>query len=78
MSRTASSSGSAFVSRFDVGQTSSAICALAQVGHQRLVLSGEDPVPDPLRAQRVDDVADLGDAVIAALLADVDRHPETG
>jgi hypothetical protein len=24
---------------------------------------GEDPVPDPLRAQRVDDVADLGDAV---------------
>jgi hypothetical protein len=29
-------------------------------------------------AHRGDDLADLGDPALAALLADVDRHPEAG
>jgi hypothetical protein len=35
-------------------------------------------VPDPFGAQGRDDLADLGDPVLAALLADVDRDPEPG
>ena len=35
-------------------------------------------MPDPLGAERLDHLADLGDAVLAALLADVDRHAEPG
>ena len=33
---------------------------------------------DPVGPQGADDVADLGDPVLAALLADVDRHAEAG
>ena len=33
---------------------------------------------DPVGPQRLDDLADLLDAVLAALLADVDRHAEAG
>jgi hypothetical protein len=35
-------------------------------------------VADPVRPERGDDLADLGDPVVAALLADVDRDPEPG
>jgi hypothetical protein len=45
---------------------------LAELGHQLLVLRGEDPVPDPVGTQGRDDLADLGDPVLAALLAGVD------
>ena len=38
----------------------------------------EDAVADPVGPQRLDHLADLGDAVLAALLADVDRHAEAG
>src|SRR4029453_2644136 len=51
---------------------------LADLPHQLLVPGGEDPVPDPVGAQGGDDLADLGDPVGAALLADVDRHSEAG
>jgi hypothetical protein len=48
------------------------------VRHQLRVSGGEDAVADPVGAQGGDDLADLGDPVLAALLADVDRHPEAG
>jgi hypothetical protein len=35
-------------------------------------------VPDPVAAQGRDDLGDLGDPVLAALLADVDRDPDPG
>ena len=35
-------------------------------------------MPDPVGPQRADDLADLGDSVLAALLADVNRHAEAG
>jgi hypothetical protein len=35
-------------------------------------------VSDPVGAQGGDDLADLGDPVLAAFLADVDRHAEPG
>jgi hypothetical protein len=51
---------------------------LADLRHQLLVPDSEDPVPDPVGAQGGDDLADLGDPVLAAFLADVDRQPEAG
>src|SRR5581483_10079245 len=45
--------------------------------HQRRVASGEDAVPEAVRAQRIDDLADLLDAHVATLLADVNRDAET-
>jgi hypothetical protein len=78
VSRRASSSASAFVSRLEVGQISSTIPASLICPIQPPVAGGEDLVPDPVGAQGGDDLTDLGDSVLAALLADVDRHPEAG
>ena len=78
VSRTASSSGSAFVSRLDVGQISSTMSALSQCRHQLGVAGGEDAVADAVGPQRLDDLADLVASDVAALLADVDRHTEAG
>ena len=78
VSRTASSSASALVSRFEVGQISRTIPRSRSCCHQLRVLGGEDAVADPVGAQGLDDLADLGDPVLAALLADVDRHAEAG
>ena len=50
---------------------------LAQEPHQLGVAGGQDPVADPLGTQALDDLADLLGAGLA-LLADVDRDPETG
>ena len=44
--------------------------------HQLRVARREDAVAEPVRAKRLDHLADLLDAVLAALLADVDRHAE--
>ena len=76
MSRTASSSGSAFVSRFDVGQISSTISCSRNAAIS--VASPAARMPCPIRSgsQRLDHVADLLAADLAALLADVDRHAE--
>ena len=51
---------------------------LAQRGHQLRLAGREDAVADPVGPQRLDHLADLLDAVLAALLADVDRHAEAG
>ena len=50
---------------------------LAQEPHQLGVPRGEDAVADPVRAQVLDDLAELLAAGLA-LLADVDRDPEPG
>ncbi len=42
---------------------------LAQELERVVVLRGEDPVPDPVGAEVLDDLDDLGDAALAALLA---------
>ena len=49
---------------------------LAQRGHQLRLASGEDPVADPVGAERLDHLAELGGCVLLALLADMDRDPE--
>src|SRR6476646_4914430 len=51
---------------------------VAELSHQIRLARGEDPVADAVRPERLDDLADLLDAVLAALLADVDRHAEAG
>src|SRR4029450_11089746 len=50
----------------------------ADLPHQLLVPGGEDPVSDPVGAQGGGALADLADPVLAAFLADVDRHAEPG
>src|SRR5207302_5747350 len=50
--------------------------ALAQLLHQLVVAGREDSVPDPVRTQELEHLADLGAAHLASLLADVDRHAE--
>ena len=47
---------------------------LAELVHQLGILRGEDPVADPVGPQCRDDLADLRDPELAALLADVNRH----
>src|SRR5439155_25407969 len=49
---------------------------VAQPRHQLGVARGEDAVPDPIRMERLDDLCDLLEPVLAALLADVDGHAE--
>ena len=78
MSRSSSSPASAFVSRFEVGQISSTIPRAASSRISSGVAGGEDPVADPVGPERLDDLGDLLDALVAALLADVDRHAEPG
>ena len=51
---------------------------LADRRHQLGILRGEDSVPDPIGPERLDHLLDLGDPVLVALLADVDRHAEAG
>ena len=46
--------------------------------HRIFVDRCQDPVADPLRPQQLDNLTDLGEAVLAAFLADVDRDPEAG
>src|SRR5205085_4083940 len=43
---------------------------------QLRVACGEDAMPDPVWPEVLDHLAELCDAVLAALLADVDRHAE--
>ncbi len=59
VSRTASSSGSAFVSRFEVGQISSTVPASRRSRISSGSLGGEDAVADPVRAQALDHLAQL-------------------
>src|ERR687897_401058 len=51
---------------------------LGDLAHQPPVLGGEDAVADAIRPKGRDDLADLGDPVLTALLADVDRDAEAG
>ena len=46
--------------------------------HQRRIVRSEDAVAEPVGPQRLDHLADLLHAVLAALLADMDRHAEAG
>ena len=48
----------------------------ADRGHQLRVGGREDPVPDAIRSQALDDLGDLVAPDVAALLADVDRDAE--
>ena len=61
-----------------MGQISRTVPASHERAHDLLVLRGEDAVADAVRAEVLDDLADLLDPVRAALLADVDRHAEAG
>src|SRR5262249_4662507 len=50
--------------------------ATGELAHQLWRTGCQDPVPDPVGPKRLDDLGDLLDALVAALLADVDRHAE--
>jgi hypothetical protein len=76
VSRTASSSGSAFVSRFEVGQIWGTISA-SPISPISLA-SFAARIPCPIRSGWRVETTSLGDPVGAALLADVDRDPEPG
>src|SRR5207244_12482983 len=51
---------------------------LAEERGQLRIAGGEDPVADPIRPERLDDLGDLLEPVLAALLADVDGDAEAG
>ena len=59
-----------------MGQISSTVPSVAERAHELGIAGGEDPVPDPLRPEVLDDLGDLLAAHVAALLADVDRHAQ--
>mgnify|MGYP003693562373 CR=1 FL=1 len=61
-----------------MGQISSTISCSRSALISSGVAGGEDAVADAVGAQVLDDLADLGVAVLRAFLADVDGHAEAG